>query len=530
VSSQERLERTREGGSSLLAVLRRRWAIVVAIPLACVFIAALRHELAAKSYSATATVAFRSGTVSEAGLGVAQAGSAEPQREANTEVLTAHSPEVARGVAQQLHITAAPSELLNEVSVESAPTADVLNITASTRSAQNSARLANAFAEQYIAFRTRSELSGIESAEAKISAQIAALPADSPERATLSQSLQRLNALRAVAGGGANVIGPASRPVGPSGKGLASTAAISLLIGLALAMLVVFGLESLDRRVKTVDEFEHEYGLPALAAIPQSPLGSARAEHRKELLEPHRILRSALDFAAVTRELDTLLVTSASAGEGKTTLAVDLAQAIALAGRKVALVELDLRHPTFAAQFGVNVPEGLTLALTRRSKVEDMLTQPLPDLPELSVLFSGPLPPNPSELLGSPRIAEMIDELARQHDVVIVDAPPLNPVADAQVLLDNPSIHGVLLVARAGKTTRDEVRRAKAILDRHLVEPVGLVVTGLRDAARYGYRSYGSARRAGAPDGEIVPGSPGKPDRSPRATPASTPVTSVQQL
>jgi capsular exopolysaccharide synthesis family protein len=224
------------------------------------------------------------------------------------------------------------------------------------------------------------------------------------------------------------------------------------------------------------------------------------------------------------------MVTSASASEGKTTLAVDLAQAIALAGRTVALVELDLRHPTFAAQFDANGGEGLTLALTRGRKPQELLVQPLADLPELSVLFSGPLPPNPSELLSSPKIAEMIAALAREHDTVIIDAPPLNPVADAQVLLDNPAIHGVLLVARAGKTTRDEVRRAKAILDRHLVEPIGLVVTGLRDAARYGDKSYYTPREASAPHSAIASAISARPEGSPRVTPASTPVPSLEQL
>lgn len=84
----------------------------------------------------------------------------------------------------------------------------------------------------------------------------------------------------------------------------------------------------------------------------------------------------------------------------------------------------------------------------------------------------------------------MLKELAREGTQVIIDAPPLNPVADAQILLNNQAIHAVLLVARAGRTTRDEVRRARAILDQHLVEPVGLVVTGLTDGGRYGYEAY----------------------------------------
>jgi protein-tyrosine kinase len=146
------------------------------------------------------------------------------------------------------------------------------------------------------------------------------------------------------------------------------------------------------------------------------------------------------------------------------------------------------------------------------------------------VLFSGPLPPNPSELLSSPKIAELIEELASDHDMVIVDSPPLNPVADAQVLLDNPAVHAVLLVARAGKTTRDEAHRAKAILDRHLVEPVGLVVTGLRDGARYGYESYGPARRAGTEAGKPAQGLAAKQDALPRSTAASTPVAPAHQL
>jgi capsular exopolysaccharide synthesis family protein len=307
-----------------------------------------------------------------------------------------------------------------------------------------------------------------------------------------------LTAARAFAGDGAHVVALAAVPAGPNGLGLLASLAIGAAGGLAAAVVLIFLLEALDRRVKTLEELEREYRLPALAAIPQLAFASTSAAERRELLEPQRILRTAIDFAAVTRELDTILVTSASVGEGKTTVAVDLAHAVALAGRSVVLVELDLRHPTFPAQFDVNVRDGLTLALTRNSEVEDLLVVPFPELPNLSVLFSGPLPPNPSELIASPKIAELIGGLAWERDLVIIDSPPLNPVADAQILLDNPAIHAVLVVARAGRATRDEVRRARAMLDRHIAEPLGLVVTGLRDASRYGYESHYAARPASA--------------------------------
>jgi capsular exopolysaccharide synthesis family protein len=492
MSASDRFERMREGESlsSMLEVLRHRWLVVAGVVLASVAVLLASHEHKAKSYAATANVAFQSGTLSEAGLQVTPASSGEPQREADTEVLIAHSAEVAQAVARQLHIQGGASELLEKVKVEAAPNADVLNIVATAGDPQYAASLANAFAEQYIAFRAQSQLAGVDTAENKLQQQIAALPAGSSERAALEQSLQHLSALRAVAGGGANIIGRATPPSNPTGTGLSSTIAIGLLVGLAIAFALVFLLESLDRRVKSIEELERQYRLSALAAIPQSAFRARRAAERGELLEPYRILRSALDFAAVTRQLDTLLVTSAVAGEGKTTVAVDLAHAVALTGRRTVLVELDLRRPTFAEHFELDAERGLTTALTGRGQLAELLIEPLADVPGLLVLPSGALPHNPSELLGSPRLAELLSELATGESMVIIDAPPLNPVADAQVLLNNPAVNAAILVARIERTTREEVRRARAIVDRHIVEPVGIVVTGIRDGGRYGYGSY----------------------------------------
>jgi succinoglycan biosynthesis transport protein ExoP len=504
MSAPERAGRLREsdGLAGALAVLRRRWPIVVGVTLVCVLISVVRHERAAKSYTATASVAFQSGTLPDAALQIFPSGSSEPQREANTEVLIAHSPEVAQGVRQQLHSPASTEALLNQAKVEAAPSADILDISASSSSSQYSAQLANAFAEQYLAFRARTELAGISAAQTNLKRQIAALPPGSSERANLQQSLQRLSELQAVAGGGANVIGRASPPTSPTGSSLTVAAAVGLLIGLALSLSLVFLLESLDRRIKTLEECERDYRLPALVGVPQSGFRRQRAAERAELLEPYRILRSALDFAAVTHRLDTLLITSAVSGEGKTTVAVDLAHTVALAGRRVVLVELDLRRPTFTEHFGIAFDAGLTTALTESGAVvSELLVEPFSELPNLSLLPAGRVPHNPSELLGSPRISEIVGELASEEGIVIIDAPPLNPVADAQVLLDNPAIHASLIVARLNRLTRDAARRARGILDRHMVEPVGLVVTGMHESSRYGYSAYRNADATVATDG-----------------------------
>jgi capsular exopolysaccharide synthesis family protein len=492
MSAPDRFERARSGENlfSALAAVRRRWLTVLGIMVVCVGAMAISHERKAKSYSATASVSFQSGTLSESALQVSAQGSGEPQREADTEVLVAHSPEVARAVSQQLHIPGGEAALLGDVKVEAAPNANVLNIIATTSNRRDAARLANAFAQQYIAFRAQSQLLGIRVAQTKLQQQIEALPATAPERVSLEQSMQRLGALRAVAGGGATVIGLAVPPSGPTGSGLVTSVVIGVLIGLALAFTVVFLLETLDRRVKSIEEFEREYRLPVLTAIPQSSFRSRNAGQRTEVLEPYRILRSALDFVAVTRPLETLLVTSAISGEGKTTVAIDLAHTMALTGRRTVLIELDLRRPTFAEHFELDATKGLTTVLTGGGSLSELVVEPLPDVPNLSVLPAGRLPHNPSELLGSSRIAEIISELSADASIVILDAPPLNPVADAQVLLGGQKIDAAILVGRLDRTKRDEVRRARSILDRHIVEPVGIVVTGLRETSPYGYNYY----------------------------------------
>lgn len=493
MSASDRFESVGEvhRGAALLGIMRRRWLVATTVLLACVVVAVIHQKSAAKTYDATASVAFQSGTLSDAALQVSQSGSSEPQREADTEVLIAHSTEVAQDVRLELHTGVSVERMLSDVQVEAAANANILNIVASTRDPRGSALLANAFATQYIAFRTRTALEGINAAASKLQQQIAGLSSTSPERTTLEQSLQRLSGLRAVAGGGANIIGRATVPTAPSGKSLSTTVLLGLIAGLALAISIALLVESLDRRIRTLDECEQEYRFSTLTSVPQSSFRTRSPEMREQALEAYRMLRSELDFAAVTRQLDTLLVTSAISEEGKTTVAVELARVIAMAGRKVILMELDLRRPGFASHFDLDPSGGLTSVLTDRASLADMLEEPIPELPQLSVLPAGRLPQNPSEMLSSPRVAEIISELADSSEMLIIDAPPLNPVADTHVLLNNPAIHATLVVARVNHLKRDEVRRAKGILARHMIAPIGLVVTGTGDQRMYGYSAYG---------------------------------------
>jgi succinoglycan biosynthesis transport protein ExoP len=474
-----------------LSVFRHRWPVLLGAVLAILAAALAYRALSTDKYEASASVVFGAPSLSDAALQIDRGGG-DPERDAATNVLIAESPGVADAVRKQLGVSDSASALLDDISVAAEDNANVLRVTAEKSDPKGAARLANAFADQYIAFKARSEVQSIEAAESDLRRQLNGLPAGSAQRENLQQSLERLATLRAVATGGARIIGNATPPSEPSTLGLAPLVVLSIILGLGLGLTAVFVLESTDRRVKAIEELEREYGLPALAGVPQSAFQYPLAKDRGEGLEPYRILRSALEFSSVSRELDVVMVTSAVPGEGKTTVAVDLAQAIALSGRQVVLVELDLRRPTFAQQFDIDTRQGVTTALTQREPVSALLQQPVPGLPRLLVLPSGRLPPNPSELLSSPVLTELLEELAGSGAMVIVDAPPLLPVADAQVLLNHTVINASLIVARVGTTTRDEARRAKAILDRHLLRPLGLVVTGLRKAERYGYASYAS--------------------------------------
>ena len=501
-----------ESLSDVLGALRRRWKLVVAIVVLCVAVGVVRHERTTKAYKATATVTFGQSALAQALLQIGNTGSGDPQVDAATNQLVAQSPAVAAAAAKALSANVPASELLSDISVSVVDNANVLAIEATSGDPAYAARLANAFANAYLSFEASSEVAQINAAQTELEQQINALPAGSADRVNLQASLQRLDELRAAAGGGSGqLIGAATPPSAPTGTSLTSTIIISALIGLALAFSIVVLLESRDQRIRTISGFEHEYGLPALAAIPQSAFEKVDASNRKENLEPFRILRSALDFVAATRPLRSLLVTSASAEEGKTTVAVNLARAYALTGRPVVLVELDLRQPSFSRHFRLSSSEGVTTVLIGRAAARDLMIEPL--LNYLDVLPAGRIPPNPAELLSSPMLTDLLNELITAEGIVIIDAPPLNPVADAQALLSNPSIDAAIVVARAGRTTADEVRRARTILERHGDRPVGLVVTGTRKAEGYGHASYATVDPLVAPAAEPSGSAPGRAPR-----------------
>ncbi len=197
---------------------------------------------------------------------------------------------------------------------------------------------------------------------------------------------------------------------------------------------------------------------------------------RSPVAEAYRSLRTNLEFSGLDRPLRSMVVTSAGAEEGKSTTLANLAVALAQAGKRVILVDCDLRRPSLHETFGVRNSVGVTDLMRDESLMANPPFQDTP-VPNLKLLTSGQLPPNPAELLGSRRMDEIIACLLGQADVVLFDAPPIIAVTDAALL--SAKVDGVLLVISAGKTKREHAAKAKTLLDKVNARLVGTVLTNV---------------------------------------------------
>jgi len=216
--------------------------------------------------------------------------------------------------------------------------------------------------------------------------------------------------------------------------------------------------------------------------------------------EPHssaseaiRRLRTNLQFIGNESECKTLVVTSSISGEGNSTTSINLAASMADAGARVILIDADLRRPSIANYTGVEGRAGLTSVLIGRAELDDV-TQPWRDT-SLTILPSGPVPPNPSELLGSVAMSELLTKLTASYDVVLLDTPPLLPVTDATIL--TKMVGGALVVVGADRLHRGQLQESLASLETAGAHVYGMVVNKVakRDANRYGYRYATATRR-----------------------------------
>jgi non-specific protein-tyrosine kinase len=271
-----------------------------------------------------------------------------------------------------------------------------------------------------------------------------------------------------------------------------ATIATAAAIGLLLAALAAYLLEYLDDTVKSAEELTRLTSTPSLCSIPVIPEQSrtdavlSLEQPRSNIVEAYRLLRTAVQFATLKGGSRSLLVTSSSPAEGKTVTAANLAVVFAQAGRRVLLIDADLRRPRQHRLFNLPNQQGLTTLILGYAQEESLQAQhalfetvayPIEGVANLMLLTSGPLPPNPSELLGSQQMRQLFEQFSQRFDMVIFDTPPLLAVSDALVL--SAHVPNMLLVAQAGKTRVGMLRRVTALLRESGIVPIGFVLNRL---------------------------------------------------
>jgi polysaccharide biosynthesis transport protein len=387
-----------------------------------------------------------------------------------------------------------PGSLRGAATGEADADTGFLTITATGSSSQRSAAVATAFADALNTTRQKRGAARVQQAIATVQQNLAGTK-DPVERQQLRTQLQRLQTLQQASAQNATVLEPAH-----PGKQTAPHPRRNATVGLLLALLIGAGLivltERLDRRLRKPEDIEKVTGLPFLATIPHEAFPGGHGS--PDVPEAFQTLRNTLTYFNADEQLRSIMVASGLKGEGKTTVAANLAIAYASFGKRVIVVDTDLRKPDLAGRMGFDDSVGLTDVLAATAPLEAALREVPPFGRGLRLLPAGPVPPNPSALLGSLRMASLLDELTNDSDIVIVDSTPLLVVSDAFPLLDK--VTGVLALARLDKTPRDALRRMVQVMSSAGAQIFGFVATDARSRIRggygygygYGYGGYGA--------------------------------------
>ena len=475
-----------------IAILRaRKWTIILTAAL--VVIAALAFSLRqTPMYTAEARLLVEPVPTQENE-------SLPPIVNLETERELVQSVPVTELVKEELNLDTPIDELLKNLDVEVVTETEVLIVGYTSDDPALSQRAANAFAQGYIANRRNQALANLRAASNDIQRNIDAVEtqlADLEERIGDAESADDAGALTAlgsqrtslltqlgvlelqrqelrpgdaVRSSGGQVLAPATLPASPSSPNLLRNALLAAFLGLALGVGLAFLRERLEDRFKGREDVERTLASPVLATIPRFA-GKRKDDASKLILrtdpqslasEAYRSLRTNLEFIASTTGRNSFLVTSPSAGEGKSVTTANLALAFAQSGRRTIVISGDFRRPTIEKIFGVRPKDGLSRYLAGQTdQLEDIIINP--GISNLRILPTGPLPPNPAELMTSPRTGQLIADLEANSDVLLIDSAPTLPVADATIMIAH--VGGAILVVDADKTRRAAADHARSEL------------------------------------------------------------------
>ena len=499
----------------------RQWVIVQAVVI--VTLATLVVSLVVpKSYSGQAQVLITEKNSAAALLGNTLPLSTQPERTLETQVEMMKRRPIAEEVIRKLNLQTTPEELLRRVRVSALGQTNLVNITATDSDPRIAANIANAIAEVYVTSARDAERQSIAQAADEVQRRLdeaqtqivdlgrkivatgqsanlqSQLQIATGTYSTLAEKLEQLRINEQLETGPGRVVTSAVIDLQSATPKPVTNVLLGALVGLVLGVGLVFLFEYLDNTIKSTEEAEKLFGAPVLGTIPTDLMEKGQKRRLSIVESPgsstaeaYRVLRNSLDFINFQDDMKTILVTSSAPGEGKSTVASNLAAALAQAGKKVVLVSVDFRRPTTDQFFHVNNQIGLSDVLLGTHSLKSALQRPGDD--QLLVLAAGKMPPNPSELLGSAKMGEVIQALKEWGEWIIMDSPPLLAVADPAAAARWAD--GVLVVSQAGGTTREIARRAMEVLAKVGARTIGVVVWGLEDnrsaSSRYGHYAGG---------------------------------------
>lgn len=498
----------RRGAMRYLEAVREHWLMVAVLVVVAVGAAAAYSFTAPKRYRATADILVSPITANDPTF-VGLPGLLRETNVPNGAVITAarfvRAPAVADAVRRRLGLSMSRSELLAKVEARPLSQASIVAVTAEVDGARQAAELANAFAEALIAERTAIFQEGLRSILERLRAEVDRIPSaqrSGGEALALEQRIADLSSLVGTQDPTLTLVTPAVPPDSPSWPRPVLSIAVAFLAALLLGLGGAIALELVSPRVTREDELLLDHRLPLLTRVPKlrekvvRDYLARRGTLPEHVREAYRTLRVSLirpeNEATIPH---TILVTSAQPSEGKTFTCINLAISLARAGRKVILVDGDLRRPMLATVFGATTNRnGFVRLLSGAAAPEEVLVNVAGYQGQLRLLLARWEPAAVVELLDLRRVQRVVDELKEHADVIVIDSPPLAEVADALNLAR--AAEAVIVVVRLGRTRRDRLIELRRMLSQHGVHPVGFVCIA-REPRRGGY--YYSSRERPQP-------------------------------
>jgi capsular exopolysaccharide synthesis family protein len=483
-----------EGLRRYVETLRERIVLILSVVALTTAVAAAYVVTATKEYEAQADVLvtpINSTNPTLASLGLIPA-STDPTRDVETAAQLVANTDVAEAVKRELRSPESAAGLLAKTSAVPVAQSNIVAVTATESTPKGARDLANAFANGVVKLRTRQLHEQIDQRVPRLEAESAALGSNEAA-ATLQTQIAELRTLRNGPDPTIRVETEAPLPSSPSSPRPVLTVVAGILAGLILGIGAAFASQTLDPRLRRESQLRRMYRLPILGRVPKDP-GSRRNDRplsptqlQLPTAEAYRTLRATLTTAAARQEGSrVILITGASASEGKTSTAVNLATSLALAGKRVIVIEADLRRPSIANTLGVTPHHGgVVSVLIENVTLEQALVQTPTYGPNLRALLADYEGGWISDLFSIPAASQLLTRARELADFVIVDAPPVYEVTDALPIAEQAD--DVLIVVRLRRTRLDKIQQLAELLADSDIQPAGFVVVGTPSPDRRGY-------------------------------------------